>query len=163
MRSFPSSNVPPPSHSSPNDFQSTRKAVELISASQFESAATRTMATNLVYLHTLILMVLEADNHGPATMRGQLGPPRAEWLGRAVGVAYFMKLHVQRQNVESRWGDGDPDSDEKLARRSWWILIILDHWHACSTSSPLLIPDTSCTLLPEDQLVLGESGYHLAR
>jgi hypothetical protein len=121
------------------------------------------MATNLVYLHTLVLMVLEADNHGPATMRGQLGPSRAEWLGRAIGMAYFMKLHAQRQNVEGRWGDGDPDSDEKLARRAWWILMILDRWHACSTSSPLLIPEANCSLLPEDQLVLGESGYHLAR
>src|SRR5262249_18070552 len=145
IRSFPSSTSPAP-HAGPHDFQSTRKAVELIGGSQFESAATRTTATNLVYLHTLILMVLEADNHGPATMRGQLGAPRAEWLGRAVGVAFFMKLHTQRQSVEGRWGDGDADSDEKLARRTWWILMILDRWHACSTSSPLLIPDTSCCL-----------------
>ena len=88
VRSLPSSTAPPP------DFQSTRKAVDLITASQFENVATRTMSTNLIFLQSLILMALESDNHGPATMRGQLGPPRAVWLGSAVGLSYHLKLHI---------------------------------------------------------------------
>ncbi|KAI9818788.1 MAG: Glucose-responsive transcription factor [Pycnora praestabilis] len=156
VRSFPSSSISPAP-----DFQSTRKAVDLIAASQFESAATRTMSTNLIYLQTMILMALEADNHGPATMRGQLGPPRAVWLGSAVGLAYFLKLHIIHHR--EKFSDGDIDSDEKLARRNWWIIVILDRWHASSTSSPLLIPDTSVVLLPGDQVMLGDSFFHLAR
>ncbi|KAI9834075.1 MAG: hypothetical protein M1819_003360 [Sarea resinae] len=156
VRSFPSSNLPPA-----RDFQNTRKASDLIAASQFESAATRTMSTNLIFLQTMILMALEADNHGPATMKGQLGPPRAVWLGAAVGLAYALKLHAVR--YRERFSDGDPDSDEKLARRDWLVLVILDRWHASSTSSPLLIPDSSVELLPVDQVLLGDSTFHLAR
>jgi hypothetical protein len=106
-------------------------------------------------------MALEADSRGPATMRGQLGLPRAVWLGSAVGLSYYMKLHIIRCREKS--SDGDPDSDEKLSRRIWWVLVTLDRWHASSTSSPLLIPDTSVVLLPEDHVLLGEAGYQLTR
>ncbi|KZF21047.1 hypothetical protein L228DRAFT_248804 [Xylona heveae TC161] len=153
VRSFPSSNLPPT-----RDFQSTKKAADLIFQSQYESIATRTFSTSLIYLQTLLLMVLEADNHGPATMRGQLGPPRAVWIGSAVGLAYNMRLHTIRCRTE-----GDADTDEKIARRNWWNLVILDRWHACSTSSPLFISDTNVVLLPEDQWLLGDSTFHLTR
>jgi hypothetical protein len=39
----------------------------------------------------------------------------------------------------------------------------MDRWHAASTSSPLLIPDTSVVVNPEDQALLGEKFYQLAR
>ncbi|KAI9676738.1 MAG: Glucose-responsive transcription factor [Trizodia sp. TS-e1964] len=156
VRSFPSSNIP-----AAPDFLATKRAIDLITASQFENAATRTMSTNLIYLQTMILMALEADNHGPATMRGQLGPPRAVWLGSAVGMAYFLKLHIIR--YREKFSDADHDSDAKLARRIWFVLVTLDRWHASSTSSPVLIPDTSVVLLPEDQILLGDSAFHLAR
>jgi hypothetical protein len=155
VRSLPSSTAPPP------DFQSTRKAVDLITASQFGNVATRTMSTNIIFLQSLILMALEADNHGPATMRGQLGPPRAVWLGSAVGLSYYLKLHVFRYREKP--SDGDPDSDEKLSRRIWWVLVTLDRWHASSTSSPLLIPDTSVVLFPEDRILLGDVVFQLTR
>lgn len=109
----------------------------------------------------MILMGLEADNHGPATMRGQLGPPRAAWLGAAVGLAYNLKLHNRRSREQS--ANGDPDSDEKLGRRAWVVLVILDRWHAISTSSPLFIPDSSVVFVPEDQNLLGLAPFHIAR
>ncbi|CAD0047350.1 unnamed protein product [Aureobasidium pullulans] len=59
--------------------------------------------------------------------------------------------------------EGDPDSEERLARRVWWVLFILDRWHASSTSDLLKLPENSVVLLPEDQILLGESTYHLAR
>ncbi|KAL7271472.1 Glucose-responsive transcription factor [Rhizina undulata] len=156
VRSNPSStlrpNAPP---------ANTKRACELTVAAQFDNPAVRTMPTNLLYLQIMIFMALEADNHGPATMRGQLGLPRAAWLGAAVGLAYNLKLHHNR--VRERHSSGDPDSDEKLGRRAWWILVILDRWHAISTSSPLFIPDSSVVLLPEDQLLLGLAPFHIAR
>jgi hypothetical protein len=78
-----------------------------------------------------------------------------------VGLSYYLKLHVIRYREKS--SDGDPDSDEKLSRRIWWVLVTLDRWHASSTSSPLLIPDTSVVLLPEDHVLLGDAGFQLAR
>lgn len=138
-----------------------RKAAALIAASQFEDTSSRTMSANLIYIQTLILMALESDHHGPATMRGQIGPPRAEWLGRAVGMAMHLKLNALYP--KDRFGEGDPDADEKLGRRVWWILFILDRWHASSTAQLLQLPENSASLLLEDVILLGESTYHLAR
>lgn len=129
--------------------------------SQFENAAGRTMTTNLVYLQILLLMAIEADNSDPASVRSQVGQPQSVWLGSAVGLAYSMKLHIHK--TSSQQSDNDPDSEDKLARRIWWSLVIMDRWHAASTSSPLLIPDTSVVVYPEDQALLGDNFYQLAR
>ncbi len=156
VRSSPASTLRPP-----RDFQGVRKASELMTGSQFDASTGRTKATNLIYLQTMILLALEADNHGPAKQRGQSGPPRAVWLGAAVGLSYFMKLHTNPPR--NRVTLGDLDSDENLGRRNWCVLVILDRWQAVSTTSPLLIPDTSVVLVPEDQSLLGDSVFHLAR
>jgi len=141
--------------------QSTRKTAELISASQYDKTSDGTMSSNVIYVQTLILMALESDNHGPATMRGKIGPPRSEWLGRAIGMATHLKLNVPRSRESML--EGDADSDDRLGRRVWWILFILDRWHASSTASLIQIADHSSSLLAEDQLILGESTYHIAR
>lgn len=139
-----------------------RRASELTIASQFEYSNVRTFSTDLIYLQTLILMGLESENHGPAKFGGVAGPPRATWLGAAVGQVYTLKLHSNRVSKE-KLVQGDPDSDEKLGRRAWWILVILDRWHAISTSSLLFIPDSSVALLVEDQTVLGAETYQITR
>ena len=143
----------------------TKKAADLISASQFESAATRTTSTNLIYLQTMMLMSIEADRRGPAsTLRGEPGPPKSVWLGSAVGLAYYLRLHSNRLSEKALTPmEDDTDSDDKIGRRDWWVLVMLDRWHASSTSTPLLIPDTSVVLLPEDQSLLGDATFHLAR
>jgi hypothetical protein len=155
VRSFPPLNAahyPDPS--------STRKAVSLISASQFENSGSRNLSTNIVLLQTMILLAIEADAHGPPANRTQSGPTQSVWLGSAVGLAYSMKLHMPTPIDTAP--DSDMDSDEKVARRTWWSLVILDRYHASSTSSPVMIPDTSVVLLPDDQHVFGEDTYHLA-
>lgn len=78
-----------------------------------------------------------------------------------MGVAYSMKLHLCKPFDEL--AENDPDSDEKLGRRIWWSLVIMDRWHASSTASPSLIPDSSVVVYPEDQALLGDDLYHLAR
>lgn len=155
IRSNPSSHPRP--NSPPAD---TKRACELTLASQFDNPIARSMPTNILYLQTMILLGLESDNRGPATMRGP-GPPRAVWLGAAVGLAYNLKLHQNRSR--EKYANGDPDSDEKLGRRAWWVLVILDRWHAISTSSPLFIPDSSVVLVPEDCPLLGLVPFHVAR
>ena len=158
LRSFPTTTLPP----NPNYPQALRKASELLAKYPFDNPNAHTDATNLVYLQILLLMALESDNHGPATIRGQAGPSRAEWLGRAAGVAGQLEINVIGNSSASLM-DGDRDSDERLARRVWWVLFILDRWHASSTADLLKLPENSVVLLPEDQMLLGESTYHLAR
>ncbi|KAH0004821.1 hypothetical protein KCU78_g13208, partial [Aureobasidium melanogenum] len=160
MRTFPSfsSTLRPQQTYAPM----MKRAAELLAGYPFENPATHNSGTNLVYLQTLLLMALESDNHGPATVRGQAGPSRAEWLGRAAGVAGQLEINLVRPR-ERFATEGDPDSEERLARRVWWVLFILDRWHASSTSDLLKLPENSVVLLPEDQILLGESTYHLAR
>lgn len=143
------------------ELQPSRKAVGLIAASQFEIAAPKALSDNLVYLQTMILMAIEAGNQGPTNTRSTSGPSQSVWLGSAVGLAYSLKLHIPKQG--DKISDGDRDSDENLARRVWWSLVILDRFHASGTSSPVMIPDTSVVLLPEDHHLFGEATYHLAR
>ena len=158
MRTFPTTSLPP----NANYAQALKKAAELLAKYPFDNPSTHTNGTNLVYLQTLLLMALESDNHGPATIRGQAGPSRAEWLGRAAGVAGQLEINVIRTSSQSVM-EGDRDSSERLARRVWWVLFILDRWHASSTADLLKLPENSVVLLPEDQILLGESTYHLAR
>jgi hypothetical protein len=158
MRTFPTTALAP----NPNYPQALKKTAELLARYPFDNPSTHTNVTNLVYLQTLLLMALECDNHGPATMRGQAGPSRSEWLGRAAGVAGQLEINIIRPNSTSVM-EGDRDSEERLARRVWWVLFILDRWHASSTADLLKLPENSVILLPEDQILLGESTYHLAR
>lgn len=119
--------------------------------------------TNLIHLQTLILMSIETDGHGPASLKGQHGgPSKSSILGRAVGQAYSMGLHAVQAGSDSEL-DSDPESDEAVARRSWWILVMMDRWSAIGTSTPLMIPNDSVVILPGLKVALGEGVYYLLR
>lgn len=148
----------PPANQASSDQYSIKKATHLIIASQFENSSVRSFTTNLVYLQTMMLMAIAAENQ---PRKCQTGLSQSVWLGSAVGLSYSLKLHLHKQ--PSTAGGSDPDADENLARRIWWSLVIMDRWHSLSTSSPLLIPDGSVVVYPEDAALLGESLYHLAR
>ncbi|KAF2153149.1 hypothetical protein K461DRAFT_277959 [Myriangium duriaei CBS 260.36] len=158
MKTFPSSKL----QTGQTYPASLKRAAELIAGYPFDNPSTHTPGTDLVYLQTLLLMAMMGDNFGPLTMQGQAGPSRAEWLGRAAGVAAQLEINLIRPR-ERLVSDGDPDSEERLARRVWWVLFILDRWHSCSTADLLKLPENSVVLMPEDQMLLGESTYHLAR
>jgi len=133
---------------------------ELVLAAHYDSSS-QSFATSLLCLQALILVGLEAENHGPATTNQKVFP-RAAWLGAAVGLMYSLQLHgnrLQREHLVV----GDADTDEKIGRRTWWTLVVMDRWHAIGTSSPLFIPDSSTVLLLEDQGVLGVVPYNIAR
>ncbi|KAI2780375.1 hypothetical protein F4815DRAFT_470015 [Daldinia loculata] len=131
---------------------------------EWESDQTpRTSVMNLVHLQTLILTALATDNYGPPSLKGEHGgPSKASVLGRAVGLAYSMRLHVSglEASVDAPL---ESDSNENIATRAWWTLIMLDRWNAIGTASPLFIPNDSVVILPSLQSVLGENVYHLAR
>ena len=153
VRSFPSSSTQRVEH------QSTPKATHLIMASQYENCSVRSFSTNLIYLQIMILLAITAENQ--ATTRGQAGPPAAFWLASAIGFAYRLKLHTNKK--PEMFLETDNDAEEKLARRIWWSLVIMDRWHAAGTSSPTHIPDESIVMYEEDQALLGGEVYNLAR
>ncbi|KAI2468180.1 hypothetical protein F4781DRAFT_277785 [Annulohypoxylon bovei var. microspora] len=131
---------------------------------EWESDPTpRTAVMNLVHLQTLILTALMTDNYDIPSLKGEHGgPSKASILGRAVGLAYTMRLHVSGLETTLD-GQLESDSSENIAIRAWWTLIMLDRWNAISTASPLFIPNDSVVILPNLNSVLGENVYHLAR
>jgi len=154
VRSYPSSNV----HNA--DPPSPRKASQLVALSELEPVPTQSYSAKIIYLQTMLLLAAEAETHPPSAA-GQEGRSRSVWLGGAVGVSYSMKLHLHKPF--DKLTENDPDTDEKLGRRLWWSLVIMDRWHASSTASPSLIPDSSVVVYPEDQALLGDDLYQLAR
>jgi hypothetical protein len=147
--------VSSPGHTDPTQ-QSVQRATQLVA--QFENAGAPSASTDLVLLQTMMLLIVEAETH---VTKGYSGRSRSVWLGGAVGLAYSLKLHLYKQPGEM--AESDADSDDRLGRRIWWSLVIMDRWHASSTASPILIPEASVVVTHEDQALLGESSYQLAR
>lgn len=141
------------------DYQSSQQVQHLL-ASQYDDVSHGTLSTNMVNLQIKLLLVLETENRFPIT-DGQSGPSTSQCLGSAVGLAYTMRLHTYTSPDKQL--ENDPDSDDKLLRRLWWSLVVMDRWHSSSTSSPFFIPDESVVLYPDDQAVLGDALYHLVR
>lgn len=146
------------------DGSGSRRADNLIASFQLETSP-RTMSSNLVLLHTLMLLAIETCNRAqpsPVT-QPELGTLQAGQVSlcSAVGLAHMMKLH--KSQLSDRFLESETDSDEKIARRTWWSLVIMDRWNASSTATPCLIPDTATVVLAEDQQLLGDITYHFAR
>ncbi|KAJ1324940.1 glucose transport transcription regulator RGT1 [Microdochium nivale] len=124
----------------------------------------RTPTVQLVHLQTLILIAITTDNYGPLSLKGEHGgASKASILGRAVGLAYSMRLHLSSLDTSRIDTELDLDCEENIRVRSWWTLVMLDRWNAIASASPLFIPNDSVVLVPDMSLVLGESVYHLAR
>ncbi|KAI1816522.1 hypothetical protein GGS20DRAFT_212425 [Poronia punctata] len=138
-------------------------ATRMVAEWESDHTSPRNALTNLVHLQALVLMAIGTDNYGPPSLKGEHGgPSKASILGRAVGLAYSMRLHIASSGVSTD-SDQDTDSDMNIAVRTWWTLVMLDRWNAISTGSPLFIPNDSVVILPALVPVLGENVYHLAR
>ncbi|KAI2636775.1 hypothetical protein GGS21DRAFT_47697 [Xylaria nigripes] len=138
-------------------------ATRIVAAWESDPSSPRNPLTNLVHLQALILMAIATDNYGTSSLKGEHGgPSKASILGRAVGLAYSMRLHVTSCSA-SPDAEQHGESDESITIRTWWTLVMLDRWNALSTASPLFIPNDSVVILPGLVSVLGESVYHLTR
>lgn len=102
-------------------------------------------------------MAVEADNRPPNSS----GPSKEAILGRAVSGAMARKLHQSRPRQPLPGGIPDAGDDAKL--RIWWVLVVLDRWHAVSTGSHCLIPKRHMNTSPGLRRLLGERFYYLLR
>ena len=83
----------------------------------------RSAVTDLVRLQTLVMVVMAVDCLSMAAAKNQAGgPSKSEILGRAVGLGLSMRLYLRE--VDSEPGpDFDPNSDDNVALRAWWVLV----------------------------------------
>jgi len=118
----------------------------------------RSVAQQILYLQTLILLALEADNR-PFS---EAGSDAAHFIGVAITAANTSRLYHARYEPKLD-GEEEVDSDEQLRVRIWWTLVVLDRWSAVGTGSRLLISEETVVLYPDLKLTLGESQWHLMR
>ena len=138
-------------------------------------------------MQILLLLALNADKRAfaapqvdpalavpmsPTKERGYTSRFVGSMIGAAWGCANELKLSeingiVRKRSHEhmesSSESMGDIDGEECLARRAWWILVILDRWRSASTSSIPLISDDKICLKDSDRALLGETAFHLVR
>lgn len=141
--------------------QRIKQVYEITAVFQYECGGSKSTMENLVYLQILILIILKIDNLGPLATRSDTGPPRAEWLGRAVGMITHLKLSStpSREKLVT----GDEDTDDRLGRRLYWSVFMLDRWYAAGTSGFFQLPEHCSVLVAEDETALGDVPYQLAR
>lgn len=123
----------------------------------------RSAVTDLVRLQTLVMVVIALDCQGIASVKGELGgPSKAEIIGRAVGLGYSMRLHLSEVDPDAN-PELDPNSDDNVALRAWWVLVMLDRWNAVGTAMPTLINNDSVVVLPGLKHIVGDVVYALIR
>lgn len=150
--------VKPVSSASASDSQNAEfnsKAAELLMALQFEGASHRSLFDNLVYVQAMLLMVLTTDMNVSASSQ----PP--VWYSLAFSMSTFLALRKRQPYKHNT--NPEINELEKLARRAWLLLMTLDRWHAASSMNPLLIAENGMTLVPQDNALLGDVGFHFAR
>lgn len=123
----------------------------------------RSSVTDLVRLQTLVMAAISVDLQGPAAAKGRLrAPSKAEILGRAVGLGYSMDIY--RWTVDPNPNSElDLNSDANVALRAWWVLVMLDRWHALAMAKPPLIADQAGVARPGLERIVGEAVYALIR
>ena len=177
----PHSQAPTPAH-----MDHTLKACDLLGSEAFQTDERNhpSLSRNLLHLQTLLLLALNADRRSFAAPQQNPYPMSstkergytARFVGSMIGAAWgcanelkFSEISgISRKRYHSGMESppdmlGDLDSEECLARRAWWVLVILDRWRSVSTSSMPLISDDKINLRDSDATVLGESAFHLVR
>jgi len=140
------------------DNGAARQAADLFATAQYEFVPGDSFLTDLVCIQIMILLALEVESRGPTP----LGPSYTQWLSRAISLANTARLYVYKKSQVSNVAN-DHDPETEFVRRIWWTLVIMDRWHASSTSSHALIPDEAAALYVEDQELLNDNLYHLTR
>lgn len=137
------------------------KAQDCVYESFRESSQTRSLSANFVLLHTLILMILDADSRGPENLRGQNGISKNILVEATFTLAYQIANslgQVKTSNPE----DKNPDSDGNLARKNWVVAMLLSRWHTVSVGSPDFFGFHDAAT-PEDRQLFGFGTAQLAR
>ncbi len=140
----------------------TATACRLLSEWEAESKP-RSAVTDLVRLQTLVMIVMAVDCLSTAAAKNQAGgPSKSEILGRAIGLGLSMRLYLRE--VDSEPGpDFDPNSDDNVALRAWWVLVMLDRWHAVGSAMPLMFSNDNFVDQPGLAHITGDGVFWLIR
>jgi hypothetical protein len=120
-----------------------------------DADSSRQFFNHLVYCQALAFVAFASDKSGPSAMGSA-----AELIGRAAGR--MSELGLNDAKILNSVREQDLEAYE-VARRLFWVVFILDRFHASSMAKDLLLPLYCGTVSRDDSVALGEVGYHLAR
>lgn len=110
-------------------------------------------ATNLIWLQSLLLMIIDCDTRGPDNLLNRDGIPKHALIQVANKLGYELaKSHGQLKT--HRVADPDVESNASLIRRNWTSLIILTRWYAMSMADASVLGSFEIGG-PEDSYVMG--------
>ena len=155
VRAFSPSGLPPADTMYGQFMLRTTEAVEQSQHQLNDPDGGRQLFNHLVYCQTLTLLAFASDKSGPNGMG-----TAAEYIGRVAGR--FSDLRINDTKHLSSIREQDIELFE-VARRLFWVVFILDRFHASSMSKDILLPLHCGSVSREDNVALGETGYHLAR
>ncbi|KAK9450708.1 uncharacterized protein V1518DRAFT_425479 [Limtongia smithiae] len=152
--------------------QDRRRAMQYLADAQSETARL-SFASSLLLVQTMILLALEAGMHGAAGLEGGM-QSQSYWLASALGLARSLHLNAATKSTDlallypttaqpTPSDDSDPDSDLRIARRSYLVIVLLDRLCATSLAMPVLIVIDSVRLTSDDLITLTPIPYHLLR
>lgn len=123
-------------------------------------ASSRSYASNLAYLQTILLTFISIDMSGPSS---KTTFPKIMWLQLASSIAQYLELHSDPLANHGARDTANQNTVELVSRRTWWSLVVLDRWHAASTGGVPQIQEYLIAMESTDTVVLGKSFYFLAR
>lgn len=141
-------------------------ATDLKTSSQFLLEADlepQSITKSLVLIQTFLLLSLTAEKLGPTFAAGAGGLSSRSFVARAWSLATELNIHLVPDPKELLAGTGDTES--KIARRLFVSLFTIDRWLAIGYGRPfcVVLPDNRLVLLAEDQQLLGQQSYQMAR
>lgn len=131
---------------------------------EWESNATQPNSlTNLVSLQILVMTIIALDQQFTPSPRARCDTvSKAQVLGRAVMIGYSMKLFNRTAELQTD-GENEMDSIHNVGLRTWWVLVVLDNWHAFSMAVPPLILETFSVPMAVLKPYLGDVPFYFMR
>jgi hypothetical protein len=120
-------------------------------------------AIDLLRLQILAMALIAMDCHGLSSIKGEAGgPSKAELLGRAAGLGYSMRLYARVVEPDPN-PELDLNSDDMVALRTWYVLVMLDRWNAVGTAASVVISNDSVEIPVGLKHVVGDVVFALLR
>lgn len=103
-----------------------------------QPALVRETSTNLIWLQTMMLMILDCDSRGPDNFVLKDGVPKHTLIQSATKLGSDMAKSMGQLKTK-RVSDPDVDSEANITRRNWVSLVILTRWYAISVADPSVL------------------------
>jgi hypothetical protein len=135
---------------------STLQLLSQYEAEQFD----RSRGNDIVYFQTLAMAAIRSGTVGP--LEREHKPYFSVIIGTAVGAGVSLRLFEMVPDPAPSHGL-DVDSDDNVALRAWWALVMFTQWNSVSRSVPVLVDQDTAVVSPGLRYITGDPVYDLAR